>query len=154
MQKEKRIVLVYTNESPKKGDLYTTNNNLFHIAKESSLSDMIHLYNAKKVLLYVVSGEDLKVSDLFVANQSVKKCVAIKDGDYPFEVEKDGEYTQHHSKMWDGNTIIASNDINLDKLFITEDMMKLIIDKYKHQKPTKIMVMFDDTTDEILNIIL
>ena len=52
MQKEKRIVLVYTNESPKKGDLYTTNNNLFHIAKESSLSDMIHLYNAKKVFWF------------------------------------------------------------------------------------------------------
>ena len=153
---EKRCVLIYTDEVPTIGDLYVTTNGLFHIGKESSLSDMIKLYGAKKVLLYIVSSENMRIGDSFIANQSVKKCVAIKNGDYPFEVEKDGEYTQHHSKIWNGNTIIASNDSTIDKPFINDVLLKMFLTKYKHHKPTRITVDCDEngliTMNNIINI--
>jgi len=69
-----------------------------------------------KVELYILSDEEIKEGDWFIANQGVHKCLEITSGDYPYKVanQYNKEKIQYQSENWLGNKIIATTDSSLE----------------------------------------
>jgi hypothetical protein len=65
--------------------------------------------------LYILSDEEIKEGDWFIANKGIHKCLEVVKGDYPYKVanQYNGGEIQYQSKHWIGNKIIATTDKSL-----------------------------------------
>lgn len=110
MKKKCQVVMLSIN---KRSDLLLSDNKIFECDNSfTGLNTKLIPYRESYQHLYILSDDEIKEGDWFIANQGVFQCLEIVGGDYPYKISNQynkGEI-QYKSKHWFGNKIIATTD--------------------------------------------
>lgn len=109
MKKKCRVVMLPTNQE---APIYKVpNRDILFLSNDIDNTKYTHHYH-----LYILSDDEIKEGDWFIANQGVHQCLEIVKGDYPYKIanQYNNEEIQYQSKYWSGNKIIATTNSSLN----------------------------------------